>query len=119
VAKKSRRKDEDKARKTSAKDDRKLLQLGEDLLTAVHLHRAIQEDEVRAALASAHGDLVQAAGDLVARIAGRFLDESGADTGRRERYARGARAETVRPAAAAAEELSSGEDGPLPAHSPH
>lgn len=119
MAKKSRRKNEDRARKTSAKDDRKLLQLGEDLLTAVHLHRAIQEDEVRAALASAHGDLVQAAGDLVARIAGRFLEESGADTGRRERYARWARAEAVSPAAVAAEELGPEEDGSVPPHSPH
>jgi hypothetical protein len=118
VAKKSRRKDEDRARKTSAKDDRKLLQLGEDLLTAVHLHRAIQEDEVRAALASAHGDLAQAAGDLVARIAGRFLEESGADTGRRDRYARWARAEPepVSPAAVAAEELGPEEDGLVPPH---
>jgi len=116
VAKKSRKKDEGKARKASAKDDRKLLQLGEDLLTAVHLHRAIQEDEVRAALASAHGDLAQAAGDLVARIAGRFLEESGADTDRRDRYARWARQEPVTPATAAPEELGPEEDGPVPPH---
>ena len=51
--------------RSSAKGDRKLLELGEELLTAVHLHRAIQEDEVRVALASAHGDLVQAAGNPI------------------------------------------------------
>jgi hypothetical protein len=49
---------------------------------------AVQEDEARAALASAHTDLVQAAGDLVARIAERFLEVAGADTDRRDRAAR-------------------------------
>ncbi len=43
---------------------------------------------MRAALAAAHPDLVQAAGDLVARIAERFLDEAGVETDRRDRYAR-------------------------------
>jgi hypothetical protein len=95
VAKKSDRKDGKKARKASARSDRELLELGEDLLTAVHLHHAVQDDEVRAALASAHADLVQAAGDLVARIAGRFLEESGADTSERDRYARWSRDETA------------------------
>jgi hypothetical protein len=84
VAKKSGKKDERKGRRATAKSDRELLELGEDLLTAVHLHRAVQEDEVRAALASAQSDLVQAAGDLVTRIAERFLDEAGADTTRRD-----------------------------------
>ena len=87
------RKEGKKARKASAKSDRALLELGEDLLTAVHLHHAVQDDEVRAALAAAHADLVQAAGDLVTRIAGRFLDESGADTSGRDRYARWTRQE--------------------------
>ena len=116
MAKKSGRKDGSKARKAGAKGDRKLLELGEELLTAVHLHRAIQEDEVRAALASAHGDLVQAAGDLVARIAGRFLEESGAGTDGRDRYARWARDEAVPTAAVAGDELGTGEDEPVPAH---
>ena len=78
MAKKSGKKNEKKARKASAKSDRELLALGEDLLTAVHLHHTVQADQVRAALASAHADLVQASGDLVARIAARFLEESGA-----------------------------------------
>ena len=85
MAKKSGKKDERKGRRATAKSDRELLVLGEDLLTAVHLHRAVQEDEVRAALASAQGDLVEAAGDLVTRIAERFLDEAGANTSRRDR----------------------------------
>jgi len=116
VAKRSGRKDGSKARKAGAKGDRKLLELGEELLTAVHLHRTIQEDEVRAALASAHGDLVQAAGDLVARIAGRFLEESGVDTRGRDRYARWARPEVVAPAAVAGDELGTGGDEPVPPH---
>jgi len=74
------RKDGKKGRKASAKSDRELLELGEDLLTAVHLHHAVQDDEVRAAVASAQPDLVQATGDLVARIAGRFLEECGTDS---------------------------------------
>jgi hypothetical protein len=115
VAKKSR-KDDGKGRKVRAKDDRKLLQLGEDLLTAVHLHRAIQEDEVRAALASAHADLEQAAGDLVFRIANRFLRESGVDTDRSDRYARWAREEAGSPATDVADELSSVDSGPIPSH---
>jgi hypothetical protein len=82
-----------KGRKASAKSDRELLELGEDLLTAVHLHHAVQDDEVRAALASAHPDLVQASGDLVARIASRFLEDSGADARARDRYARWTREE--------------------------
>ena len=93
MAKKSDRKDAKKGRKASAKSDRELLELGEDLLTAVHLHHAVQDDEVRAALAAAHADLVQAAGDLVSRIASRFLEESGADTGQRDRYAHWTREE--------------------------
>ena len=88
MAKKSDKKDDRKGRKGNAKSDRELLELGEDLLTAVHLHRAVQEDEARAALASAPTDLVQAAGDLVARIAERFLEVAGADTDRRDRAAR-------------------------------
>ncbi len=88
MAKDSGKKDGKKTRKARAKDDRALLELGEDLLTAVHLQRAVQEDEVRAALASAHTDLVQAAGDLVERIASRFLEEAGVDTDRRDRFAR-------------------------------
>jgi len=87
VAKKADKKDGKKARKASAKSDRALLELGEDLLTAVHLHHAVQDDEVRAALAAAHADLVQASEDLVARIASRFLDECGTDARRRERFA--------------------------------
>jgi hypothetical protein len=79
------RKDGKKARKASAKRDRELLEIGEDLLTAVHLHQAVQDSEVRAALASTHADLVQAAGDLVSRIAGRFLETSGTDTSARDR----------------------------------
>ena len=93
MAKKSDRKDAKKARKASAKGDRELLELGEDLLTAVHLHHAVQDDEVRAALAAAHPDLVQACGDLVARIAGRFLEDSGAEPRARDRYARWTREE--------------------------
>jgi hypothetical protein len=93
VAKKSDRKGGKKGRKASARSDRELLELGEDLLTAVHLHHAVQDDEVRAALAAAHADLVQAAGDLVTRIARRFLQESGADTGARDRYERWTRDE--------------------------
>jgi hypothetical protein len=115
VAKKSR-KDDGKARKARAKDDRKLLQLGEDLLTAVHLHRAIQEDEVRAALASAHADLDQAAGDLVARIAKRFLRESGVDTDRSDRYARWAREEAPSPVVDARDELGPVDNGPIASH---
>ena len=87
------RKDGKKGRKASAKSDRELLELGEDLLTAVHLHHAVQDDEVRAALASAHQDLVQASGDLVARIAGRFLEDSGAEVRGRDRYAHWTRQE--------------------------
>jgi hypothetical protein len=98
VAKKSDRKDGDrkdgkKARKARARSERELLEIGEDLLTAVHLHQAVQDDEVRAALASAHADLVQAAGDLVSRIAGRFLEASGVDTSARERDVRRSRDE--------------------------
>jgi hypothetical protein len=93
VAKKSDRKGGKKGRKASAKSDRELLELGEDLLTAVHLHHAVQDDEVRAALASAHADLVQASGDLVARIAGRFLEESGAEAG--DRYTQWTREEAA------------------------
>ena len=70
-----------------AERPRELLELGEDLLTAVHLHRAAQEDEARAALASAHTELVPAAWDLVARIAERFLALAGAVTGRVHRAA--------------------------------
>jgi hypothetical protein len=77
-----------KKRKAKAKSDRALLELGEDLLTAVHLHQAIQENEVRAAVAAAHPDLVQAAGDLVGRIAERFLDEAAVNAGDRGRNAR-------------------------------
>jgi hypothetical protein len=66
-----------KKRKAQAKRDRALLELGEDLLTAVHLHEAIQENEVRAAVGTAHPGLVQASGDLVARFADRFLGEAG------------------------------------------
>ena len=88
MAKNSDKKAGKKGRKASAKDDRKLLELGEDLLTAVRLHRAVQEHEVRAALASAHADLEMAAGDLVARIASRFLEEAGVATDRRDRYVR-------------------------------
>ena len=91
MAKKSDKKDAKKARKASAKSDRELLELGEDLLTAVHLHHAVQDDEVRAALASAHQDLVQASGDLVARIAGRFLEECGTDSDAPARQASWAR----------------------------
>jgi len=115
VAKKSRKED-GKGRKARAKDDRKLLQLGEDLLTAVHLHRAIQEDEVRAALAAAHADLDQAAGDLVARIANRFLRESGVDPDRSDRYARWAREEPASPVTDVADEVGSVDDGPIPSH---
>ena len=94
MAKKSDdRKGRKKRRKASAKSDRQALELGEDLLTAVHLHHAVQDDEVRAALAAAHTDLVQASGDLVARIARRFLEESGADTG--DRYERWTRQEAA------------------------
>ena len=77
-----------KKRKAKTKSDRALLELGEDLLTAVHLHQAIQENEVRAAVAPAHPDLVQAAGDLVGRIAERFLEEAGVNAGDRGRHAR-------------------------------
>ncbi|HET6980489.1 MAG TPA: hypothetical protein VFI53_00035 [Myxococcaceae bacterium] len=77
-----------KKRKAKAKSDRALLELGEDLLTAVHLHQAIQENEVRAAAAAAHSDLVQAAGELVGRIAERFLDEAGVNAGDRGRHVR-------------------------------
>jgi hypothetical protein len=86
VAKKADRKDRKKARKARAKSDRALLELGEDLLTAVHLHQAVQDEEVHAALAGAHADLVQASEDLVARIATRFLDECGTDARRRDRF---------------------------------
>jgi hypothetical protein len=87
-----------KKRKAKAKSDRALLELGEDLLTAVHLHQAIQENEVRAAVAAAHADLVQAAGDLVARIADRFLNEAGMDTDHRRGYARWAEPDAARAA---------------------
>jgi len=73
--------------KGRAKSDRALLELGDELLTAVHLHRAVQEDEVRAALAVAHPDLVQAVGDLVTRIAERFLERSGVEVRDRSGYA--------------------------------
>jgi hypothetical protein len=121
VAKKSGRKDGDrkdgkKARKASAKNDRELLELGEDLLTAVHLHQAVQDDEVRAALASAHADLVQASGDLVARIAGRFLEESGADSGERDRHARWSRDESEGSVDVTREVPSPQEDRPRTAH---
>ena len=69
-----------KKRKAKAKSDRALLELGEDLLTAVHLHQAIQQNEVRASVPTAHADLVEAAGHLVTRIADRFLDVAGAWT---------------------------------------
>jgi len=101
-----------KKRKAKAKSDRALLELGEDLLTAVHLHQAIQENEVRAAVAAAHPGLVQAAGDLVARIAARFLDEAGVRADDRGRYARwtapdaGGAAEDVEPEASADEAAS-------------
>lgn len=88
MAKDSGKKGGRKGRKAKAKEDRALLELGEELLTAVHLHRAVQQDEVRAALGSAHTDLEQAAGDLVARIASRFLEESGVDIDRRDRFGR-------------------------------
>ena len=110
------RKDGKKARKASAKNDRELLELGEDLLTAVHLHQAVQDDEVRAALASAHADLVQASGDLVARIAGRFLEESGADSGERDRYARWSRDESEGSVDVTREVPSPQEDRPGTAH---
>jgi hypothetical protein len=95
VAKKADKKDGKKARKASAKSDRALLELGEDLLTAVHLHHAVQDDEVRAALAEAHADLVEASGDLVARIASRFLDECGTGARRRDRFASWTRGESA------------------------
>jgi hypothetical protein len=95
VAKKADKKDGKKERKASAKSDRALLELGEDLLTAVHLHHAVQDDEVRAALAAAYADLVQASGDLVARIASRFLDECGTERRRRERFASWTREEAA------------------------
>jgi hypothetical protein len=44
----------------AARGERELLELGQELLTAVHLHQAVQDDAVRAALASAHPELVQA-----------------------------------------------------------
>ena len=66
-----------KKEKKAARIDRQLLELGEELLTAVHLHEAVQDDTVRAALASTHSELVQAAGDLVARLAARFLENAG------------------------------------------
>ncbi|HEY1908099.1 MAG TPA: hypothetical protein VGG91_18770 [Myxococcaceae bacterium] len=87
-----------KKRKVKAKSDRALLELGEDLLTAVHLHQAIQETEVRAAVGTAHHGLVQAAGDLVGRIADRFLDEAGVNADDRVRYARWAGPDAVRAA---------------------
>ena len=104
----AKKKNGKKARKASAKSDRALLELGEDLLTAVHLHREVQEDEVRAALAAAHPDLVQACGDLVARIAGRFLEESGAEADGRDRYARWAEAEDEVEAGSPAVEVAGG-----------
>jgi hypothetical protein len=115
VAKKSDKRDTKKARKASAKSDRELLELGEDLLTAVHLHHAVEDDDVRAALASAHPGLVQAAGDLVARIAARFLDESGVDVGERDRPVHWPRGEV----GAGADEAGDGtrpEDAPDAAH---
>jgi hypothetical protein len=69
--------DKNKKGKKAARSDRELLELGQELLTAVHLHQAVQDDAVRAALASAHPELVQAAGDLVARLAERFLENAG------------------------------------------
>ena len=73
--------------KKAARSDRELLELGEELLSAVRLHQAVQDDAVRAALASAHPELVQAAEDLVARLAERFLEDAGmtldSGTGRR------------------------------------
>lgn len=95
MAKKADKKNGKKARKANAKSDRALLELGEDLLTAVHLHHTVQADEVRAALAQAHPDLVQASEDLVARIASRFLDECGTDARRRDRFAGWAREEAA------------------------
>ena len=91
MAKKSDKKDGKKARKASAKSDRELLELGEDLLTAVHLHHAVQDDDVRTAVASAQPDLARATGDLVARIAGRFLEECGTDSDAPARQASWAR----------------------------
>jgi len=76
-----------KKRKAKAKSDRALLELGEDLLTAVHLHQAIQQNEVRASVPAAHADLVEAAGQLVTRIADRFLDEAGKNADHRGQYA--------------------------------
>ena len=98
MAKKADKKERKKARKASAKSDRALLELGEDLLTAVHLHHAVQDDEVRAALAAAHADVVQASEDLVARIASRFLDECGTDARRPDRFASWTRDEAPEPA---------------------
>jgi len=74
-------------KKSKAKSDRELLELGEDLLTALHFHQAVQDNEARAALASAHPDLVQATGDLVTRIAERFLEVAGIEADSRGRHA--------------------------------
>lgn len=80
-------------KKSRAKSDRGLLELGEDLLGALHLHQAVQDDEARAALASAHPDLVRATGDLVTRIAERFLDDAGIEADGRGRHAGWAKAD--------------------------
>jgi hypothetical protein len=77
-----------KKRKAKAKSDRALLELGEDLLTAVHLHQALQENEVRGAVGTAHVGLVQAAAELVSRFADRFLDEAGKNADPRGQHAR-------------------------------
>jgi len=69
--------DKKKKGRKAARSDRELLELGEELLSAVRLHQAVQDDAVRAALASAHSELVQASGDLVARLAERFLKDAG------------------------------------------
>ena len=114
MAKASKSDRKDKGRKASAKNDRALLELGEELLTAVHLHQAVQEDEVRAALASAHGDLVQAVGDLVTRIGQRFLEEGGVALDRQSRTAGWAPADK----AAEAEDRVGDEDASAAATSP-
>jgi len=90
--------------KSSPESDRVLLDLGEDLLTAVHLHHVIQDDDVRAALAAAHPDLVQASGDLVSRIAERFLKQSGLEPELRSRD--GGWAEAAGDGAGAADEAN-------------
>ena len=87
-----------KKRKAKAKSDRALLELGEDLLTAVHLHQAIQQNEVRASVPAAHSDLVEAAGHLVTRIADRFLDVAGVSIDHHRVPARWSEPDAGRPA---------------------